>query len=107
MVKIRLIFIKQFAFRRKGRHKQEKTKETKSTKKNIPTDFSYEIKWSSLPRNGSWGRHADTNALSDDLKDNCNFDYDFVVNYKEKKIHNTHTDTCAFCDINQSLIKSV
>ena len=39
MVKIRLIFIKQFAFRRKGRHKQERTKETKSTKKNIPTDL--------------------------------------------------------------------
>ena len=107
MVKIRLIFIKQFAFRRKGRHKQERTKETKSTKKISRLTYSYEIKWSSLLWNGSWGRHADKNALRDDLKNNCNFDHDFVVNYKKKNIHNTHTDTCAFCDINQSLIKSV
>ena len=107
MVKIRLIFIKRFAFRREGRQKQERTKETKSTKKISRLTYSYEIKWSSLLWNGSWGRHADKNALRDDLKDNCNFDYDFVVNYKKRKIHNTHTDTCAFCDINQSLIKSV
>ena len=107
MVKIRLIFIKQFAFRRKGRTQTRKNERNEIDQKISRLNYSYEIKWSSLLWNGSWGRHADTNALRDDLKDNGNFDYDFVVNYKKKKMHNTHTDTCAFCDINQSLIKSV
>ena len=67
--------------------------ETKSTKKISWLTYSCEIKWSSLPWNGSWGRHADTNALRDDLKDNCTWDHDFAVNYQKKKNHNTHTDT--------------
>ena len=27
------------------------------------------------------GRHAQTNALRDDLKGNCNEDYDFALNF--------------------------
>ena len=61
--------------------------------KNIFTDLFSEMKWSSLPWNGSWGRHAGTNALRDDLKDNCTWDYDFAVNYKKKKNSITHTPT--------------
>ena len=92
MVKIRLIFIKRFAFRRKGRNKQVLCR-NEIDQKNILTDLFSEMKWSSLPWNGSWGRHAGTNALRDDLKDNCTWDYDFAVNYKKKKNSITHTPT--------------
>ena len=81
MVKIRVIFIKQFAFRRKGRHKQVFFSDQKISW----LTYSYEIKWWSLPWNGSWSK------------------------IQIKRIHNTHTHTHLWriCDINQSLIKSV
>ena len=77
--------------------------------KKILTDIFVWKKWCSLPWSGSWGRHAQTNALHDDLKDNCNEDYDFAINYKSKEfITHTHAHICgAFCGKNQSLIKSV
>ena len=84
MVKIRLIFIKQFAFRHKVRHRQVFFRKEIDQKKSWLT-YSYEKEWCSLPWSGSWGRHAQTNALRDDLKDNCNEDYDFALN--------THTHT--------------
>ena len=106
MVKNRLIFIKQFAFRHKVRHRQVFFRKEIDQKKSWLT-YSYEKKWCSLPWSGSWGRHAQTNALRDDLKDNCNEDYDFALNYKSKEFI-THTHICgAFCGINQSLIKWV
>ena len=66
----------------------------------------YATKWCSLPWSGSRGRHAETNALRDDLKDNCKQDYDFAASWKLKRIHNPLICS-AFCDINKSLIKSV
>ena len=43
------------------------------------------------------GRHAQTNALRDDLKDNFNEDYDFALNYKSKEfITHTHTSVAHF-----------
>ena len=106
MVKIRLIFIKQFAFRRKGRHKQERTKETKSTKKNIPTDL---FVWNKMVQSSlKWllGSSRRYKGLTWRSQGQLQFWLRFCSKLK-KKIHNTHTDTCAFCDINQSLIKSV
>ena len=104
MVKIRLLFIKQFAFRHKVRHRQVFFRKEIDQKKSWLT-YSFEKKWCSLPWSVSWGRHAQTNALRDDLKDNCNR---FCTKLQIKKIHNTHTHICgAFCSINQSLIKSV
>ena len=87
MLKIRLIFIKQFAFRHKVRHRQVLFRKEIDQKKSWLT-YSYEKKWCSLPWSGSWGRHAQTNALRDDLKDNCNR---FCTKLQIKKIHNTHT----------------
>ena len=53
-------------------------------RKNILTvsKFSYEIKCCSLPCSGPWDRHAETNALRDDLNDNCKQDYDSEANWK-------------------------
>ena len=43
------------------------------------------------------GRHAQTNALRDDLKGNFNKDYDFALNYKSKEfITHTHTSVAHF-----------
>ena len=52
MVKIRVIFIKQFAFRRKGRHKQVFFSDQKISW----LTYSYEIKWWSLSWNASWSK---------------------------------------------------
>ena len=79
MVKIRVIFIKQFAFRRKGCLKQVFFSDQKISW----LTYSYEIKWWSLAGNGSWSK------------------------IQIKRIHNTHTHLWRICDINQSLIKSV
>ena len=75
---MRLIFVKQFAFRRKVSHKQVFFRNEIDQKIIIP----YEIKWCNLPWSGSWGRHAETNALRDYLKDNCKQDYDSEANWK-------------------------
>ena len=107
MVKIRLIFIKQFAFRRNGRHKQERTKETKSTKKNIPTDL---FVWNKMVQSSlKWllGSSRRYKRLTWRSQGQPQWRLRFCSKLQIKKIHNTHTDTCAFCDINQSLIKSV
>ena len=107
MVKIRLIFIKQFAFRRKGRHKQERTKETKLTKKNIPTDL---FVWNKMVQSSlKWllGSSRRYKRLTWRSQGQPQWRLRFCSKLQIKKIHNTHTDTCAFCDINQSLIKSV
>ena len=51
--------------------------------KNILTVFhSYEIKWCSLTCIEPRDRHAETNALRDDLNDNCKQDYDSEANWK-------------------------
>ena len=51
--------------------------------KNILTVFhSYEIKWCSLTFIEPRDRHAETNALRDDLNDNCKQDYDSEANWK-------------------------
>ena len=51
--------------------------------KNILTVFhSYEIKWCSLTCIEPRDRHAETNALRDDLNDNCKQDYDSDANWK-------------------------
>ena len=52
-------------------------------RKNISTvSYSYEIKWCSLTCIGLRDRHAETNALRDDLNDNCKQDYDSEANWK-------------------------
>ena len=51
--------------------------------KNILTVFySYEKKWCSLTCIWPRDRHAETNALRDDLNDNCKQDYDSEANWK-------------------------
>ena len=107
MVKIRLIFIKQFAFRRKGRHKQERTKEKKSTKKNIPTDL---FVWNKMVQSSlKWllGSSRRYKRLTWRSQGQLQFWLWFCSKLQKKKFI-THTPTHgAFCDINQSLIKSV
>ena len=71
MLKFRLIFVKQFAFRRKVSHKQVFFR-NEIGQKISRLSYSYETKRCSLSRSGSWGRHAETNALRDNPKDNCN-----------------------------------
>ena len=51
--------------------------------KNILTvSYSHEIKRCSLTCIGPRDRHAETNALRDDLNDNCKQDYDSEANWK-------------------------
>ena len=52
-------------------------------RKNILTvSYSYEIKWCSLPCRGARDCTTETNALRDDLNDNCKQDYDSEANWK-------------------------
>ena len=52
-------------------------------RKNILTvSYSYEIKWCSLPYSGPRDRHTETNALRNDLNDNCKQDYGSEANWK-------------------------
>ena len=93
MVKIRLIFIKQFAFRRKGRHEQERTKETKSTKKNIPTDL---FVWNKIVQSSlKWllGSSRRCKRLTWRSPGQLQLRLRFCSKLQIKKIHNTHTDT--------------
>ena len=52
----------------------------KQTKNILNVSNSYEIKWCSLPRSGSWGHHTETKALCDELKDNCKQDNNSAAN---------------------------
>ena len=93
MVKIRLIFIKQFAFRRKGRHKQERTKETKSTKKNIPTDL---FVWNKMVQSSlKWllGSSRRYKRLTWRSQGQLQIRLRFCSKLQIKRIHNKHTHT--------------
>ena len=50
--------------------------------KKLTVFYSHEIKRCSLTCSGPRDRHAETNALSDDLNDNCKQDYDSDANWK-------------------------
>ena len=52
-------------------------------RKNILTvSYSCEIKWCSLPCSGPRDRHTETNALRNDLDENCKQDYNSEANWK-------------------------
>ena len=68
--------------------------------------YSYEIKWCSLPWSGPRGRHAETDALRDDLQDNCKQGLRFWGKLEITRNYNALIYG-AFCDINKSLVKSV
>ena len=50
--------------------------------KKLTVFYSHEIKRCSLTCSGPRDRHAKTNALRDDLNDNCKQDYDSDANWK-------------------------
>ena len=96
MVKIRLIFIKQFAFRRKGRNKQVLCR-----------------KWNEMVQSSlKWllGSSRRYKRLTWRSQGQLQIRLRFCSKLQIKRIHNKHTHThiCGvFCDIDQSLIKSV
>ena len=86
MVNIRLIFIKQFAFRHKVRHRQVFFRKEIDQKKSWLA-YSYEKKWCSLPWSGSWVvTHRQTPCVTISRTTAI----DFALNYKSKEFI-THT----------------
>ena len=105
MVKIRLIFIKQFAFRPKVRHKQVFFR-NEIDQKDISTDL---FVWNTMVHTSlKWllGSSRRYKRLTWRFQRQLQLRLRFCSKVQIKRIHNTHN--CGpFCDINQSLIKSV
>ena len=109
MVKIRLIFIKRFAFRRKGRNKQVLCR-NEIDQKNILTDL---FVWNKMVQSSlKWllGSSRRYKRLTWRSQGQLHLRLWFCSNYKKKKKKTslcTHRRMALFCDMNQSLIKSV
>ena len=107
MVKIRLIFIKRFAFRRKGRNKQVLCR-NEIDQKNILTDL---FVWNKMVQSSlKWllGSSRRYKRLTWRSQGQLQIRLRFCSKLQIKRIDNKHTHICgAVCDIYQSLIKSV